>query len=181
MKNSSVKNLSLSAMFLAIGLLLPFLTGQLQQIGNMLLPMHIPVFLCTLICGWRYGLSMAFILPILRSAIFGMPPMYPTAIGMAFELAAYAFVAGFLYEKSRWQCVKGLYRCMLVAMIVGRAVWGVAEYSAKRHRGFRGVSGKMDSPRGTLFYGIFRKRILRIMYDAIRRKAVRDVGGNSAA
>lgn len=127
MKNTAIKNLTLSAMFLAVGLVLPFLTGQIQQIGNMLLPMHIPVFLCALICGWKYGLPMAFILPILRSFIFGMPPIYPTAIGMAFELAAYAFVAGFLYEKSRWQCVRTLYRCMLIAMIAGRIVWGIVQ------------------------------------------------------
>lgn len=56
MKNGVIKNLTLTAMFLAIGLELPFLTGQIQQIGNMLLPMHIPVFLCALICGWKYGL-----------------------------------------------------------------------------------------------------------------------------
>lgn len=127
MKNAAIKNLTLSAMFLAVGLVLPLLTGQIQQVGNMLLPMHIPVFLCALICGWKYGLPMAFILPVLRSFIFGMPPIYPTAIGMAFELAAYAFVAGFLYEKSRWQCVRTLYRCMLIAMIAGRIVWGAAQ------------------------------------------------------
>lgn len=127
MKNKTVKNLALSAMFLAIGLILPFLSGQIPQIGNMLLPMHIPVFLCTLICGWRYGLPMASILPLFRSFLFGMPHLYPNAIGMAFELAAYAFVAGFLYEKSHWQCTKALYRCLLTAMVTGRIVWGVAQ------------------------------------------------------
>lgn len=122
-----IRNMTLSAMFLAIGMLLPFLTGQLQQIGNMLLPMHLPVFLCALICGWKYGVPMAFILPIFRSLVFGMPPIFPTAISMAFELAAYAFAAGFMYEKSRWQCVKALYRCIIAAMIAGRAVWGVVQ------------------------------------------------------
>jgi len=127
MKNEKVKNLTLSAMFLAIGLVLPFLTGQIQQIGNMLLPMHIPVFLCALICGWRYGVPMAFILPIMRSLIFGMPPLYPTAISMAFELATYALVAGILYERSRWQCTRALYRSMIISMIAGRVVWGVVQ------------------------------------------------------
>lgn len=111
-------------MFLAIGLVLPLLTGQISQIGNMLLPMHLPVFLCALICGWKFGVPMAFILPLFRCLIFTMPPMYPTAPAMAFELAAYAFAAGFLYEKSRWQCVRALYRCLLIAMIAGRLVWG---------------------------------------------------------
>ncbi len=85
-------------MFFALGLLLPFLTGQIPQIGNMLLPMHLPVFLCALICGWQYALPMAAALPLLRSLMFGMPPIYPTAVAMAFELATYAFVTGFIYN-----------------------------------------------------------------------------------
>ena len=52
------KNLTLSAMFTALGLVLPMLTGNIPQIGSMLLPMHIPVFLCSLICGWQYGLAV---------------------------------------------------------------------------------------------------------------------------
>ena len=124
MKNQTLKKLTLSAMFLALGLVLPFLTGQIQLIGNMLLPMHIPVFLCALICGWQYGVPMAIVLPVFRSFLFGMPPMYPTALSMSLELAAYAFTAGYLYEKSRWQCLRALYRCLLISMISGRIVWG---------------------------------------------------------
>ena len=124
MKNGTIKNLTLSAMLLAIGLVLPTLTGQIQQIGNMLLPMHIPVFLCALICGWKYGLAVGAILPLLRSVMFGMPVLFPTAIAMCFELATYGFVAGFLYGKSRWQCVAALYQSMLLAMITGRIIWG---------------------------------------------------------
>ncbi|WP_071441309.1 ECF transporter S component [Traorella massiliensis] len=126
MKNS-VKNITLTAMFLALGMILPFFTGQIPQIGNMLLPMHLPVFLCALICGWQYGTIMAFILPLLRSLVFGMPPFYPTALAMAFELATYAFVTGHLYEKSPWQCIKALYRCMICAMLAGRVVWGIVQ------------------------------------------------------
>lgn len=124
---TTTKNLTLSAMFLALGMVLPFLTGQIQLIGNMLLPMHIPVLLCGLLCGWQYGAAVGFVLPLLRSATFGMPPLYPTAIAMAFELATYGFVSGFLYARSRWQCVIALYRCLIAAMIAGRLVWGAAE------------------------------------------------------
>lgn len=122
-----IKKLTLAAMFMAIGMVLPFLTGQIPQIGNMLLPMHIPVLLCGLICGWKYGAVVGFISPLLRSIIFTMPPFYPVAIAMAFELAAYGFIAGFLYKRSRWQCVFALYRCLIAAMIGGRIVWGVAQ------------------------------------------------------
>lgn len=123
----TAKNLTLSAMFMAVGMVLPFLTGQIQQIGNMLLPMHLPVFLCGLICGWQYGAAVGFILPFLRSVTFGMPPLFPTATSMAFELATYGLVAGFLYGHSRWQCVIALYRSLIAAMLAGRIVWGVVQ------------------------------------------------------
>lgn len=123
---SPIKKLVLSAMFLAIGLMLPFLTGQIQQIGNMLLPMHIPVFLCGLICGWQWGFGVGFILPLMRSLLFTMPKLYPHAIAMAFELAAYGLIVGYLFSHARWQCIKSLYRCIVAAMIGGRLVWGVA-------------------------------------------------------
>lgn len=126
-KKKPIINLTLSAMFLAVGLVLPFFTGQIPQIGNMLLPMHIPVLLCGLICGWQYGLAVGFILPPLRYFLFGMPVLFPTGVAMAFELATYGLVIGFLYSHSHWQCVISLYRSMLLAMISGRAVWGLVQ------------------------------------------------------
>lgn len=127
MKHPALKNLVLSAMFIAVGIVLPFFTGQIPEIGKMLLPMHLPVFLCGLICGWQYGLAVGAILPIMRSALFFAPPMFPTAVAMCFELAAYGAVAGFLYNRSKWQCIVALYRSLLAAMIAGRLVWGIAQ------------------------------------------------------
>ncbi|MCM1176021.1 MAG: ECF transporter S component [Blautia sp.] len=124
---SNIKNLTLSAMFVAVGIILPFFTGQIPQIGNMLLPMHIPVFLCGLICGWQYGAVVGFILPLMRSMLFSMPPLFPNATAMAFELLTYGLVAGMLYSRSKWQCVIALYRSLIAAMITGRLVWGVAQ------------------------------------------------------
>ncbi|MBE6900249.1 MAG: ECF transporter S component [Ruminococcaceae bacterium] len=125
-EESTVKKIVLGAMFLSVGIVLPFFTGQIPQIGSMLLPMHIPVFLCGLICGGKYGAVIGFVLPLMRSALFIMPPMFPDASAMAFELSAYGFVVGFLYEKSRWHCIKSLFRCMIIAMLSGRIVWGIA-------------------------------------------------------
>ena len=122
---SPVHTLVLSAMFLALGLVLPFFTGQIPQVGGMLLPMHLPVFLCGLICGWQYGLAVGFVTPLLRLALFSMPPLL-TAVAMAFELAAYGGIAGFLYSRSRWQCIFALYRCLIAAMMGGRLVWAAA-------------------------------------------------------
>lgn len=123
----SIRNLTLSAMFMAVGMVLPFFTGQIPQIGNMLLPMHLPVFLCGLICGWQYGAIVGFTLPLLRSVVFGMPILFPTALAMAFELLTYGLVAGLLYGRSKWQCVVALYRSIIAAMLAGRLVWGIAQ------------------------------------------------------
>ena len=126
--NNTVKKLTLSAMFLAIGLVLPFLTMQIPEIGMRLLPMHIPVILCGLICGWKYGFAVGAILPLMRSVLFMTPPMFPMAVSMSFELATYGLVVGLLYGYSRWHCIVALYRSMIVAMLAGRVVWGFAMF-----------------------------------------------------
>ena len=94
--NITVRTVVFAAAFLALALMLPFLTGQIPQIGSMLSPMHIPVLLCGFVCGWPWGLAVGVVAPPLRSVLFGMPPMYPTALCMAFELAAYGAVAGLM-------------------------------------------------------------------------------------
>lgn len=125
MKNEKVQRMVLAAMFLAIGFILPFFTGQVKELGNALLPMHIPVMLCGLICGWGYGAVVGFTLPLARSLILGMPIMYPTAVCMAFELATYGFVIGFLYSRGRKKNTGYVLFSLVVAMLCGRIVWGV--------------------------------------------------------
>ena len=120
----SIRKLTLAALFLALGLILPFLTGQIREIGNKLLPMHIPVLLCGFICGWKYGLAVGLITPLLRFALFSMPAM-PNALTMALELATYGLITGFLYEKLPNSKFK-TYICLIVAMISGRLVWGLS-------------------------------------------------------
>lgn len=119
-----IQNIVLSAMLLAVGIVLPFFTGQIPQIGSMLLPMHLPVLVCGLICGWQYGGIIGFILPLFRYVLFGMPPM-PNGLAMAFELAAYGMIAGYLYSHSHWKCTFALYRSLIIAMLGGRIVWGM--------------------------------------------------------
>ncbi len=122
---STTKKLTYSAIFMAIGLLLPFLTGQIPQIGSLLSPMHIPVLICGIVCGGLYGGIVGFILPILRSFIFGMPVLMPMAIAMAFELAAYGIVIGVFYKLFANKKCK-VYASLIIAMVLGRVVFGVA-------------------------------------------------------
>ncbi len=123
-----VKSLVLSALFIAIGITLPFLTGQLKIIGKMLLPMHLPVMLCGLICGWQYGLICGIITPLLRSVLFGMPILFPSAAAMSVELAVYGSVIGLLYRRINNGKVVSLYISLVSAMVIGRAIWGIVMY-----------------------------------------------------
>lgn len=127
MKNKNVKKTVISAMLLCMGLILPFFTGQLREIGKMLLPMHFPVFLCGLICGWQYGLIAGIILPVMRSVLFSMPVLYPNAVAMSVELATYGFVSGFLYMHFKKHNTLTVYMSIIPAMIAGRILWGTAE------------------------------------------------------
>ena len=127
MENRRLKKLILSALFLALGIVLPLLTAQIKEIGDTLLPMHLPVLLCGALCGWHYGGAIGFILPFLRAFLFGMPPLYPNAVWMAAELAAYGAVIGILYAALKKRGILGLYASLIGAMLIGRAVWGVTK------------------------------------------------------
>ena len=115
----------LAAILLSLSYVLPFLTGQIPEIGSMLCPMHIPVILCGFLCGWKYGVIVGFIAPIIRSLTLGMPPLFPTAVCMAFELATYGFFSGLLYNIFPKKNIN-IYIVLLISMIMGRVVWGSA-------------------------------------------------------
>ena len=127
MKNSNLLKMTLSAFFLALAFVMPFLTGQIPEIGSMLCPLHIPVMLCGFICGAPWGPAVGFVAPLLRSLILGMPPLFPTAVCMAFELAAYGLVAGIMHKLLREKKIY-IYISLLVSMIAGRLVWGTAMF-----------------------------------------------------
>ena len=129
----------IAAMCIALGLVLPFLTGQIHAIGNMLCPMHIPVLIAGFLLSAKYGALVGFVTPLLRSIIFGMPAMYPGAISMAFELATYAVVAGLMHQifrKAFYGKIQGnkkhyavLYVSLIIAMIAGRVVYGIVRFA----------------------------------------------------
>lgn len=126
MKNQNkLLKMILSALFLAMAYVMPFLTGQIPEIGSMLCPMHIPVLLCGFVCGWPWGFAVGFIAPLLRSLTLGMPPIFPTAICMAFELAAYGAFSG-LMHKLLPRKKPYIYFSLLISMLAGRLVWGMA-------------------------------------------------------
>ena len=133
-RKHKILRLVLSGLFLSLAFVLPFLTGQIQKFGAMLCPMHLPVLLCGFICGWPYGLLIGIIAPILRSLTLGMPPLFPTAVCMAVELATYGAVAGIAYKLLPKKKVF-IYLALIIAMLVGRAVWGVSMFALTSIKG----------------------------------------------
>ena len=127
MINSKTKKLVLSSMLLALGIVLPFLTGQIKEIGDTLLPMHMTVMLCGYLCGPVYGGTVGILTPLIRSISFGMPPIYPSAIWMMLELFTYGLITGLFYLKKKKSSTLYLYFSLIIAMIGGRIVWGIAK------------------------------------------------------
>ena len=124
---SRTRQLVLAALFLALAFVLPMITGHVPQIGNMLCPMHFPVLLAGFVLGGPWGLALGFIAPLLRSVLFGMPPMYPIAISMAFELATYGLVSGLVWHRVK-HTLPMMYAALVSAMVAGRLAWGAVRF-----------------------------------------------------
>ena len=127
-KHDNLLKLIFAALFLALAYVMPFLTGQMPKLGSMLCPMHIPILLCGFICGWQWGLVIGLIAPLTRSLTLGMPPLFPVALCMAAELAAYGAFSGLMHrilpKKKPY-----IYCSLLLAMVVGRLIWGAAMFA----------------------------------------------------
>ena len=73
MKENQVKKLVMAAMCVALGIVLPMAFHTIQNAGSIFLPMHIPVLICGLLCGWQYGLICGILAPVLSSLFTGIP------------------------------------------------------------------------------------------------------------
>ncbi|MBO7335841.1 MAG: ECF transporter S component [Lachnospiraceae bacterium] len=115
-----------AAVCLALALVLPFLTGNIPEIGSKLCPMHLPVLLCGFLCGPVWGMVVGFVAPLLRSVMFHMPPFPQVAVPMAFELLTYGGIAGLCYKLLPKKKVF-LWVDLVIAMIAGRIVGVLAK------------------------------------------------------
>lgn len=122
------RKLCFAALLLALGWLLPLLTGQNRDLGNMLSLIHIPAYLGGFLLGPWFGVLLGFLIPVSRSVLLGMPVLYPRALCMAFEMAAYGGICGGLYRafgKSRkLKKITNIYISIIPAMLLGRVIWG---------------------------------------------------------
>lgn len=178
MRNEHVRKTVLSGFFLTLCLVLPFLTGQIKEIGDTLLPMHLPAMLCGLICGQWYGLGVGLAAPLLRGAWFGKPVIYPRGIWMSLELGAYGFIIGFMYsliKKNKKKSTPGLILCLVTSMIGGRIVWGISKFALL---GFSGdkfgftaflLEGFGDAAPGIAIQIVLIPAIMKIVDEVIER------------
>ena len=115
-----------SALCLALCFLLPFITANNYQLGNMFSLMHIPAFLAGFVAGPVWGAAVGFCAPLLRSVTLSAPPMM-TAFPMAFELAAYALIAG-IFFRILPKKIPYIYVSLLASMIGGRIVLALVKF-----------------------------------------------------
>ena len=127
MSMNPVKKLVFTAACVALCLVLPMAFHSIPNAGQVILPMHIPVLLCGLICGWPYGGVCGLVGPLLSSVLTGMPPaaMLPS---MMVECAVYGFTSGLLMKYVRTgKAVTDLYISLVSAMAAGRIAAGFAK------------------------------------------------------
>lgn len=152
MKNNAVqisplRKITYSAMFLALALVLPFLTGQIPTLGAFISPMHIPAMLCGLICGPIFGAAVGFVSPLLRFVLFSMPPIM-TGIPMSLELAVYGAVSAIVYRAAKPKIGKiSIYISLVVSMIAGRLIYTAAKIV------MLGIAGENAAP--SVFFVVF--------------------------
>ena len=122
-----IRHMILASFFIALGIVLPFITGNIQILGFRFLPMHIPVLFAGIILGWKYGLLVGIITPLLRAITIGMPPLFPVALVMAFELGTYGLLIGLFYKLLPKKVVY-VFLSLILSMIGGRMIWGLAAF-----------------------------------------------------
>ena len=128
MKKTNVKRICAAGILLSVGIVLPFITAGIPQIGNMLLPMHLPVLLAGLLLGGRDGAIIGATLPLLRSVMFSSPTLFPRAIAMSAELLTYGLVVGVCYKllsRTRLHISVCSFISLVISMLLGRVVWGI--------------------------------------------------------
>ncbi|MBQ7595802.1 MAG: ECF transporter S component [Clostridia bacterium] len=145
-KKTSTYKITLGAAMLALSVVLPqifHLTG-IPQVGEVFLPMHIPVLLAGFLTGPWIGAFIGAAAPIISHFITNMPPSarLPFMIG---ELVAYGLVSGLLYHTADLKSKKGgTIITLIIAMIAGRAVYaamllGAAKFFGMENAGIAAV------------------------------------------
>lgn len=125
MKNDRIVKLVTAAVCIALCVILPLAFHLFPDGGTLFSPMHLPVLVCGIVCGWQYGLACGIIGPLLSFLITGRPgPAYLPS--MMVELALYGLITGLMMKLIHTgKLASDLYISLLTAMLAGRIVTGI--------------------------------------------------------
>jgi len=114
------KQISLSALFVSLGILFPIFFHQLGLAGRIFSPMHYPVFFAGILVGPVSGAVAGILSPILSFFLTGMPPPYAVPL-MALELPVYGVSIGLFYRRLKIPILISL----VLSMIAGRIAFAL--------------------------------------------------------
>ncbi|MDE6723019.1 MAG: ECF transporter S component [Eubacterium sp.] len=123
---TAVKKSIVTAVCIALCMVLPQAFHAIPNAGSIYCPMHIPVLLCGLLCGWQYGAVCGIAGPLISSLFTGMPPaaMLPQ---MMIECCVYGLIAGLMMKLIKTKNIYAdLYTSLILAMLSGRILAGIA-------------------------------------------------------
>lgn len=118
MQESELKQIPLSALFIASGIVLPPVF-HLAGLGATFLPMFLPVLLGGMVLTWRFALLTAVLTPLASWLLTGMPPVVPPVLPvMLVELS----VAALLCSVIRVHLRKSVWLALVTAILADRLV-----------------------------------------------------------
>lgn len=126
MKKLTVLNKSiLTALCIALCVVLPMTLHAIPKGGVLFSPMHLPVLLCGLVCGAPFGLVCGILGPLVSSLLTGMPVFGYMPV-MMIELGLYGLISGLVMQFLRsGKLVVDLYAALVIAMLGGRVITGI--------------------------------------------------------
>ena len=121
---TNTRNIVLAGLLIAIGIIVPAIFHTTGIDGRVFLPMHIPVLLGGFLLSPLYAFLVGVVTPLVNSLLTSMPPLFPTAIIMMFELGVYGLIASYLYRDAKMPLIISL----ILSMIAGRLVASLVTY-----------------------------------------------------
>jgi len=124
---SKTKKIISTAVCIAMCVVLPIALHAIPNVGSLISPMHVPVFICALVCGPFWGVVCGLVGPFLSSVITQMPPIAYLP-SMLVELAVYGFACGIImrYIKTG-RLYADIYISLGVSMVLGRIAAGLVK------------------------------------------------------
>jgi hypothetical protein len=127
LKMSKVKQSIITAVCIALCVVLPLAFHSIPQSGVIYCPMHIPVLICGLVCEWQFGLICGIIGPVISSIVTGMPSIVDMP-SMMIELVIYGVVCALIMKVVHTKKLYlDLYISLITAMLLGRVTAGVVK------------------------------------------------------